>query len=78
MRNYATWIRPTYRQPEGPAQRISTSVTKEDCIQLKKKIHSHAEFFFVLSKTHIRVYESVGQKLLKNRDICHKKTLSPL
>lgn len=53
--------------PEGPTQSISTTVSTEDCLHLKEKSVLMLMFFFVLSKTQIRVIECNALKLLKTK-----------
>lgn len=81
IRNYATWIRPTYTHPKGPIQSISTTVTTEDRLHFKEKSVFMQIFYFffpVLPKTHITVIERICPEAIKKQSHMSLKPISPV
>lgn len=79
IRNYATWIRPTYMHPEEPAQSISTTVNTQDCIHWREKsvlLLLFLFFMFFLPKTQIRVTEHIALKLLQTKPYVIKTNIT--
>lgn len=48
IRNYATWIRPTYTHPEEATQSISTTVSTKGCLHWREKSVLLLQFLFFM------------------------------